>query len=156
MDWTNSGELLAVAGKFREIAVKSNHTIRYLNVLHFYNDIGQMVYKVDIPCETVSSPALFINIRDLPSMKCSGKILQNWLYSIPKENPSNFFLFPLISPFPPTMIGFVVHFYQWSFNANLLALMVDKIRLLTSSQVVGLGTASRALGNNFRPNLRKT
>ena len=53
---------MAVAGKFREIAVKSNHTIRYLNVLHFYNDIGQMVYKVDIPCETVSSPALFRNM----------------------------------------------------------------------------------------------
>ena len=53
MDWTNSGELLAVAGKFREIAVKSNHTIRYINVLHFYNDTGQMVYKIKIPCETV-------------------------------------------------------------------------------------------------------
>ena len=53
VDWTNSGELLAVAGKFREIAVKSNHTIRYINVLHFYNDTGQMVYKIKIPCETV-------------------------------------------------------------------------------------------------------
>ena len=54
MDWTNSGELLAVAGKIREIAVKSNHTIRYVNVLHFYNDTGQLVYKAKIPCETVS------------------------------------------------------------------------------------------------------
>ena len=54
VDWTNSGELLAVAGKIREIAVKSNHTIRYVNVLHFYNDTGQLVYKAKIPCETVS------------------------------------------------------------------------------------------------------
>ena len=53
MDWTNSGELLAVAGKVKEIAVKSNHTIRYINVLHFYNDAGLLIYKVRIPCETV-------------------------------------------------------------------------------------------------------
>ena len=54
VDWTNSGELLAVAGKLREIAVKSNHTIRYMNVLHFYNDAGLFIYRVRIPCETVS------------------------------------------------------------------------------------------------------
>ena len=53
MDWTNSGELLAVAGKVKEIAVKSNHTIRYINVLHFYNDAGLLIYQVRIPCETV-------------------------------------------------------------------------------------------------------
>ena len=91
MDWTNSGELLAVAGKFREIAVKSNHTIRYLNVLHFYNDIGQMVYKVDIPCETVSSPVHSSEIRDLSSMKCSSETLQNWLCL--KKIQAIFFLF---------------------------------------------------------------
>ena len=55
VDWTNSGELLAVAGKLREIAVKSNHTIRYENVLHFYNDAGLLIYRVRIPCETVST-----------------------------------------------------------------------------------------------------
>ena len=54
VDWTNSGDLLAVAGKSREIAVKSNHTIRYVNGLHFYNDSGRLVYRVNIPCDTVS------------------------------------------------------------------------------------------------------
>ena len=52
VDWTNSGELLAVAGKSREIAVKSNHTIRYVNDLHFYNDSGLLVYRIPIPCHT--------------------------------------------------------------------------------------------------------
>jgi len=62
VDWTNSGELLAVAGKIREIAVKSNHTIRYVNVLHFYNDTGQLVYKAKIPCETVRITTNFLII----------------------------------------------------------------------------------------------
>ena len=53
VDWTNSGELLAVAGKIREIAVKSNHTIRYINSLRFYNDLGHLIYSAKIPCETV-------------------------------------------------------------------------------------------------------
>lgn len=54
VDWTNSGDLLAVAGKLKEVAIKSNHTIRYVNVLHFYNDAGLLIYKIDIPCDTVS------------------------------------------------------------------------------------------------------
>ena len=67
VDWTNSGELLAVAGKIREIAVKSNHTIRYVNVLHFYNDTGQLVYKAKIPCETVRFLPFHVN-TDLGSL----------------------------------------------------------------------------------------
>ena len=53
VDWTNSGELLAVAGKSREFAIKSNHTIRYENVLHFYNDSGTLIYNISIPSKTV-------------------------------------------------------------------------------------------------------
>ena len=53
VDWTNSGELLAVAGKVREIANRTEHTIRYINVLHFYDEMGQLLYRSKIPSEMV-------------------------------------------------------------------------------------------------------
>ena len=53
VDWTNSGELLAVAGKVREIANKADHTIRYINVIHFYDENGQLLYRSKIPSEMV-------------------------------------------------------------------------------------------------------
>ena len=51
VDWTNSGELLAVAGKFREIANRADHTIRYINVVHFYDEVGQLLYRSKVPSE---------------------------------------------------------------------------------------------------------
>ena len=53
VDWTNSGELLAVAGKHREIANRADHTIRYMNVIHFYDEGGQLLYRSKIPSEMV-------------------------------------------------------------------------------------------------------
>ena len=58
VDWTNSGELLAVAGKVREIANRADHTIRYINVLHFYDENGQLLYRSKIPSEMVKLPTI--------------------------------------------------------------------------------------------------
>ena len=53
MDWTNSGNLLAVAGKSKEIACRSDHTIRYVNMVNFYNENGCLILRSRIPFETV-------------------------------------------------------------------------------------------------------
>jgi hypothetical protein len=53
MDWTNNGNLLAVAGKSKEIACRSDHTIRYINMVHFYNENGGLILRSRIPFETV-------------------------------------------------------------------------------------------------------
>ena len=55
VDWTNSGDLLAVSGKLREIANRSEHTVRYINVLQFYDESGQLLYRIKIPSEMVTT-----------------------------------------------------------------------------------------------------
>ena len=42
-----------MAGKVREIANKADHTIRYINVIHFYDENGQLLYRSKIPSEMV-------------------------------------------------------------------------------------------------------
>ena len=55
MDWTNSGHLLSVAGKSKEIACRSDHTIRYVSMVQFYNENGNLILKSRIPFDTVKT-----------------------------------------------------------------------------------------------------
>lgn len=51
VDWTNSGEILAVAGKERELTCKADHSFTYINSVLFYNDHGALIYKVQVPSD---------------------------------------------------------------------------------------------------------
>ena len=53
VDWTNSGEYLAVAGKLCEIPCPSDHSFRYNNAVKFYNHQGLLVFTAKIPSEKV-------------------------------------------------------------------------------------------------------
>eukprot|EP00095_Tigriopus_kingsejongensis_P002723 maker-scaffold1696_size30952-snap-gene-0.10 protein:Tk02723 transcript:maker-scaffold1696_size30952-snap-gene-0.10-mRNA-1 annotation:"tubby-related protein 4-like isoform x2" len=51
VDWTNSGEMLAVAGKERELTCQTNHTFSYYNSVRFYNEQGALICRVQIPSD---------------------------------------------------------------------------------------------------------
>ena len=54
VDWTNNGEILAVAGKSHDMARKADHSIRYKNYAKFYTDAGNHIYSSLIPDEKVN------------------------------------------------------------------------------------------------------
>jgi len=59
MEWSNSGELLAVAG-VAATNTSPGQLPQYHNVLKFYSDSGKLLYSVTIPCRQVSlDSALF-------------------------------------------------------------------------------------------------
>lgn len=60
MEWSNSRELLAVAGteKDGKCTKKDNTKLLYNNILKFYTETGQLLYVVKIPNVTVSELAL--------------------------------------------------------------------------------------------------
>ena len=91
MDWTNSGELLAVAGKVREIANKADHTIRYINVIHFYDENGQLLYRSKIPSEMV----IFVEYRRLLLMTILKSISFEMSDNLGKFNDFSIQLHPL-------------------------------------------------------------
>nr|XP_040583533.1 tubby-related protein 4-like [Lepeophtheirus salmonis] len=49
VDWSNSGELLAVAGKYKEYPCREDHSFIFVNFLHFYNDEGELIYRIRVP-----------------------------------------------------------------------------------------------------------
>ena len=65
VDWTNSGELLAVAGKVREIANKADHTIRYINVIHFYDENGHILDWIRFKQRNEKNDTFFFKWRQI-------------------------------------------------------------------------------------------
>ena len=53
VDWTNSGESLAVAGKVRETPCPADHSFRFQNEIQFFSDEGATIYSAQIPSEKV-------------------------------------------------------------------------------------------------------
>lgn len=49
MEWSNSRELLAVAGAIHHDSRAFPVSIEYNNILKFYNEKGILLYSVDIP-----------------------------------------------------------------------------------------------------------
>lgn len=56
MEWSNSRELLAVAGSTQASPINSNGQANpiYDNLLKFYTETGSPLYTAKIPCNTVS------------------------------------------------------------------------------------------------------
>ncbi|KAJ1521648.1 hypothetical protein ONE63_003294 [Megalurothrips usitatus] len=51
MEWSNAGELLAVAGwDAKETVLRAGHPPHYRNTLKFYTDGGVLLYSINIPC----------------------------------------------------------------------------------------------------------
>lgn len=55
MEWSNSRELLAVAGAVNHDSRNFPVSIEYNNILKFYNERGVLLYSVNIPFVQVSS-----------------------------------------------------------------------------------------------------
>ncbi len=54
IDWSNSGELLAVAGKVCELPLQALHSFKYVNEVKLYNTQGILLYRTKVPSEHVS------------------------------------------------------------------------------------------------------
>ena len=60
MDWSHSGEVLAVAGKERDVAMPRERAFKYVNRLKLYNDQGATLFSTLIPSDIVSCDDLLL------------------------------------------------------------------------------------------------
>lgn len=62
VDWTNNGEMLAVAGKAKDVPSRADHSFTYVNAVKFYNDEGNLIYQVLVPSIKVRSRYIIMNL----------------------------------------------------------------------------------------------
>lgn len=80
MEWSNAGELLAVAGwEAGETCLKAGQPPRYKNTLKFYTDAGVLLYVINIPSSKVSTQhsAMYNKITD-KKFESSDKLSKIW------------------------------------------------------------------------------